>query len=297
MKRSSTEGKVFHSLIYAGLAVLAFTMIYPFWNSLVLSFNDGMDTSLGGVTFLPRKFTFENYVFVLQDPRIGRAFFITVARTLVGTVLTISFTSVFAYAMSKKKLQYRNAYMIFCVITMYFQGGLIPRYLLIRSLGLFNTFWVMVVPGIVNVWNMIIFRSFFSAMPASLEESAEMDGAGYYTRFFTLTVPLSAPVFATLTLFAAVAQWNAWFDAALYIRDGSLMPIQPLLRQIINSNALSQLIAELGGQAAEELEKSMITTKALTMSTMMIATVPIVMVYPFLQRYFMKGIMIGSIKG
>jgi putative aldouronate transport system permease protein len=297
LSRMPMEDKLLVVTIYALLVVLCFTMLYPFWNSLVLSFNDSQDTARGGVTFWPREFTLENYRYVFQNPRIPQAFMITVLRTAVGTVGTITITSLLAFALSKKELRFRNLYMILCVVTMYFHGGLIPRYMVLRSLGLFNTFWVMVIPVMVNVFYMIIFRSFFRNLPSSLEESAEIDGAGYYVRFFRIVMPVSKPVFAALILFVAVFHWNQWFDAAIFIQKRDLMPIQTLLRQIIHNNAASQLAAEIGGQAAEQIRQNLISTKSLQMSTMMVATIPIILVYPFLQRYFVAGIMIGSLKG
>ena len=295
-KKLPAEDKVFVAVIYIVLGLISFTMLYPFWNSLVLSFNLSGDTAVGGVTFWPRAFTLENYRFVFQNPRIPQAFLITILRTVAGTTGGIAVTSLLAYALSKRELRFRNTYMVICVITMYFHGGLIPRYMVLRALGLFNTFWVMVIPVMVNVFYMIIFRSFFRAMPASLEESAQLDGAGYYTQFLKIVVPVSQPVFAALILFVAVFHWNQWFDAAIFIQRRDLVPIQALLRQIIHTNAASQLAAEIGGQAADQIRQNLISTRALQMATMMVATIPIILVYPFLQRYFVAGIMIGSLK-
>lgn len=298
--KMSWEDRVLQSVIYVLLLLLGFSTLYPFWNSLVISFNVGSDTALGGITFWPRKWTLENYEIVLKDSRLLRAFVISVLRTVTGTLLSIFFTALFAYALSKRYLIGRKLYMIFCIITLYFSGGLIPFFLLVRSLGMMNTFWVMIVPGIISVWNMIIFRTFFLQLPDGLEESAKIDGCGYFNTFFRIVVPVSGPVLATLSLFTAVGHWNDWFGPSIFINEERLLPIQTVLKQIINSNIVTeQLLQATGGNAAalDALNRGQsVTTKSLTMATMMVATLPIVMVYPFLQKYFVKGVLIGSLK-
>ncbi len=291
------EDRILHGFIYVFLTALGLLFLYPFWNALMISFNIGADTALGGITIWPRAFTLENYEVVLQDARLLRAFYISVMRTLAGTVLGVLLTAMFGYAMSKKELLGRKYYMILCVITMYFSGGLIPSYLLIRSLGLRNSFWVMVIPGLINVWHMIIFRTFFMGLPSGLEESAKLDGANHFQIFFRIVLPLSGPVIATIALFTAVHHWNSWFDASIYITQENLLPIQTLLNQIINSNIATQQLQNVSGAAADFLEMNQrVTTRSLIMSTMMVATIPIILVYPFLQRYFVKGVLIGSLK-
>jgi putative aldouronate transport system permease protein len=283
------------NLIYDGvlagfLVLLAFITLYPFWNVLVISFNVGKDTALGGLWFWPRRFTFENYDVVFRDSRIVQAFGVSVLRTVLGTL-------VFAYAMSKRMLIGRKFYMILCVVTMYFSGGLIPTYILIRDLELMNTLWVFILPGLLSVWNMIIFRTFFQGLPDGLEESARIDGCSNTGLFFRIIIPLSGPVFATLSLFTAVWHWNDWFTATIYIHNQNLVPIQTLLNQIVNSNTVSQQLSTAGGGASEFVNALQgVTTRSLVSATMMVATLPIVMVYPFLQKYFVKGVLIGSLK-
>ena len=301
--KASREDRIINIISYSALTFVAFLMLYPFWNSLVISFNDGLDTSKGGITFWPRIFTLINYKTVFEDPRIMGAFLISIMRTIIGTTVGVLATSLFAFGLSKKKLKGRKYYTWISVFTMYFGGGLIPFYLLMRSLGLIDKFWVLILvtnfsPAVISVFNMIIFRSFFLGIPKEIEESAKMDGAGYYQLFFRIILQISVPVFASITLFTAVQHWNAWFDAAIFINSPDLIPIQTLLRQIINSNALTQLLQLINGAAADQMLKTRLpfTTKSLTMSTTIIATLPILIVYPFLQRYFIKGIMIGSLK-
>jgi len=288
--------RIFNLTIIFILLILCFAMLYPVWNSMVIAFNDGMDSLAGGLTFWPRKFTFSNIYFVLRDPRILNAFFVSVARTVTGTFVSILVTSMMAFGLSKKELRFRNVYMAMAVFTMYFSGGLIPSYLIIRMLGLRNSFFVYILPGALSVWNMIIFRSFFINTPASLEESAAIDGAGRYRVFFTIVVPISKPVFASLALFTAVWQWNSWFDAAIYMTNQNLMPIQTILRTILNTASLQELMSKIGGTAAIALQQSSVTSKAVTMAILVVATLPILAVYPFVQRYFVSGVMIGSLK-
>lgn len=284
-------------IIYVFLALLAFTTFYPFWNAAVISFNLGSDTSLGGVTFWPREFTLENYKIVFNDDRLLNGFYISVMRTIVGTLASIIATALFAYGMTKRELIGRKYYMVMCIITMYFSGGLIPSFLLIRSLGLMDSFWVFVIPSLISVWNMIIFRTFFQGLPAGLEESAKIDGCGNWGTFFRIVLPLSGPVIATLSLFTAVFHWNDWFLPSIYINNENLMPIQTMLKQILNTNIVSDQIGNLDSAAQGQLQKMQsVTSKSLSMATMMIATIPIILVYPFVQKYFVKGVLVGSLK-
>lgn len=295
MKRSKGE-KITAGIIYAVLILLSITIIYPFWNLIVISLNTSVDTARGGLTFWPREFTFDNYAKVFEDSRLLTAFNVTVLRTLLTTVGCTLITSIFAYGISRKNLKFRRGYTMFCAITMYLTAGLIPTYLLMQKLHLINSFWVFVIPNLFSVWNMIIFRSFFDGLPGALMESARIDGAGEYKVFFKIVMPISKPVFATLALFTAVSQWNAWFDGAIYVNDPALMPLPTLLRQIINSNAASQLMAQLSTSAANEMADKLISTRSLSTATMIVSIIPIIAVYPFLQKYFASGITLGSIK-
>lgn len=297
MKRINIGDRIFIGFIYVFLTLLAFSAFYPFWNSLVISFNEGMDTSKGGVTFWVREFTLENYKIVFEDSRLMGGFVIATLRTVIGTVTAILATSIFAYGMSKRELMGRKYYMIMCIITMYFGGGLIPSYMLIRSLGLFNSFWVFIIPALVSVWNMIIFRTFFQGLPQGLEESAKIDGCGYWGTFVRIVLPLSGPVIATLSLFTAVNHWNEWFVASIYITKEELMPIQTILRQILFSNIASEQLSNVDASSIAHINSAKkITSKSLTMATIMVTTIPIVCVYPFLQRFFVKGVLVGSLK-
>ncbi|UNK17407.1 carbohydrate ABC transporter permease [Paenibacillus sp. N3/727] len=297
MVRLSFGDRLMVIMIYVILALLAFSTFYPFWNAAVISFNKGADTALGGITFWPREFTLENYKIVFNDERLLNGFYISVMRTVVGTIASIITTAILAYGMTKKELIGRKYYMILCIITMYFSGGLIPSFLLIRSLGLMDTFWVFIIPSLVSVWNMIIFKTFFQGLPGGLEESAKIDGCGNWGTFFRIVLPLSGPVIATLSLFTAVNHWNDWFYPSIYINNENLLPIQTMLKQILNTNIVSDQIGNLDSAAQGQLQKMQsVTSKSLSMATMMIATLPIIMVYPFVQKYFVKGVLVGSLK-
>lgn len=295
--RLSNGDRWFVGIIYFLLALFTFIALYPFWNAAAISFNSGTDTMQGGITFWPREFTLENYHVVFKDERLIDGFIISVLRTLLGTLLSIVATAILAYGISKRELMGRNFYMVTCIITMYFSGGLIPNYLLIRELGLMNSFWVMVIPGIISVWNMIIFRTFFKGIPPGLEESALIDGSSNWGVFIRIVLPLSGPVIATLSLFTAVYHWNDWFAPSIYISNTDLLPIQTKLQQILNANIMMEQMQNMDAAAQGRMSAmKTVTTKSLSMSTMMVATIPILCVYPFVQKYFVKGVLIGSLK-
>ncbi|GIP00163.1 MULTISPECIES: carbohydrate ABC transporter permease [Paenibacillus] len=297
LKRISTGDKIVLVLIYTFLTLLAFSALYPFWNAVAVSFNQGVDTAKGGITFWPREFTLENYKIILDDDRLANGFFISVSRTIVGTATSIFMTALLAFGMTRTYLIGRNFYMVFLVFTMYFSGGLIPSYLLIRSLGMMNSFWVFIIPTLISVWNMIIFRTFFKGLPVGLEESASIDGCSNWGMFFRIILPLSGPVIATLSLFTAVGHWNDWFYPSIYITSDNLLPIQTILRQTLNANIVTNSNSVLDSASVMLMERSkQITSKSLTMAMMIVVTLPIVLVYPFVQKYFVKGVLVGSLK-
>lgn len=298
MDKLTTGDRVMVITIYVLLTLLVFVTFYPFWNSLVISFNLGSDTMLGGVTFWPREFTLENYEIVFQDKRLLHAFLISIARTVVGTAMSVFFTAMLAYGLSKRELIGRKYFMIFCLITMFFAGGLIPSFLLVRELRMLDTFWAMIIPMLVLIWHMIIFRAFFQQLPVELEESAKIDGAGTWRIFFSIVIPLSVPVIAAISLFTAIFHWNDWFLPSIYINSENLIPIQTLLQRILNSNTATQQMGQLDAGSAAHFAKAMqtVTGKSLSMAIMMVATLPIMAVYPFVQKHFVKGVLIGSLK-
>ncbi len=272
------------------LALVAFATLYPFYNILITSFNDPTDAARGGVTFWPREWSLENYKMVFRDNSIMSAFGITVARTLIGTATAVLFTAAFAFGVSKPELLGRKLILMMAIVTMYFSGGLIPHYLLVAQyLDLKGNFLAYILPNLFSVFNAILMLTFFRELPKEVEESAKVDGANELTIFFRLVLPVSKPVLATIALYNAVFHWNSWFDAMLFGNE-SLRTLQQILMQIISSNSNVSLVAS-------NLGIKTVTAESVKLATMVITTLPIVFTYPFLQKYFVKGIMIGSVKG
>lgn len=282
-------------VIYSLLTLLMFATFYPFWNTVVISFNNGLDTSKGGLAFWPRAFTMDNYRVVFQDQLFFKSMLTTVFRVAAGVTSSILLTAMFAYALSKRELVYKKAYLTMAIVTMYFGGGLIPTYLVMKELHLTNTFLVLFVPFTISVFNMIVFRTFFSELPIALEESAKLDGANHFGILFKIYMPLSVPVLAALSLFHAVFLWNDWFYAGIYLTTEKWIPVQTYVNNLINSNSATAQIAALSGVSGS-LGSSSVTTRSLQMATLISATLPIIVVYPFMQKYFVKGVLIGSIK-
>ena len=282
------------------MLVVFVATLYPFLNSLAISLNYADDTMLGGITIYPRKFTLDNYKNIFTKETIWKAYGITFARTILGTIGGLLITGSLSFALSRKNLAGRGVYTMLCLIPMYFAGGLIPSYFLIRTLGLTNTFWVYIIPNLVNVWNMILMHSYFQSVPEALEESARIDGANYLTIFWKIYWPVSTPIIATIALYFGVFHWNDWYTTFVYITDSDLKPMTSVLLSIINEASFAERMAAQGADAAvigQAAQGKAVNVRSITMATMITSIVPIVAIYPFLQRYFIKGIMIGSIKG
>ena len=290
--------------IFTVTIILVFIMtLYPFLNSLAISLNSADDTIKGGITIFPRDFTLRNYELVFTNPKIWKAYGVTIARTVLGTVGGLLITGGMGFAMSRTGLVARKFYVFFCLIPMYLGGGLIPTYFVMKYLGLIDSFWVYIIPALVNLWNMILMRSNFASQPEALEESARIDGANYLTIFFKIYWPISTPIIATIALYFGVQHWNAWYDASVYINSQDLKPMQSVLMSIVNEAAFAERMAAASGGAANagdiaNMAKGKNTNvRSITMSTMIVTIIPVLIVYPFLQRYFVKGIMVGSVKG
>jgi putative aldouronate transport system permease protein len=287
--------KIFDFVNILGMLIVIFLTLYPFWFTIVGSLNIGSDYMSGGVNFWPRKFTLENYQVVLRNHQITNAFVITVLRTVIGTFTSVLFTAIFAYGFSRKDLMGKNIYAIIALITMYFGGGLIPSYMLIKNLHLIDNFLVYIIPTLFSFWNVLIMQSFFREIPESMLESAKIDGAGEYKIFFRLVIPLSMPVLATITLFNGVGHWNSYFDSMLYTNEESLQTIQVIIMKVIRNRDAALSAATKAGIATADKQKTSAVT--LQLATMIVATLPIMILYPFLQKYFVAGMTIGSIKG
>ncbi|MGI5895006.1 MAG: carbohydrate ABC transporter permease [Candidatus Merdivicinus sp.] len=293
---------VFDVINYILLTVFAIIVFYPFYYMLIYSFNVG-ESAGAGIYLWPNDFTLDNYKTLLDSPSILTSYGITIARTVVGTFVTVFLTGLWAYGMADKKLLNRKFYTILSTIPMFFSGGIIPTYLLIKDLGLIDSFWVYIIPGAYSIWNMILMRTFFMGLPDGLEEAAKIDGANDFYIYFRIMLPLSLPMLATIILLTAVAQWNAWYDAFIYVNDQSLHPIQMFLKQTIQQNIgvknlLNSLSAQgLDADALKQLESIQVTSESLKAAATMITIGPIIVVYPFLQKYFVKGLTLGSLKG
>lgn len=290
------------SINYTLLVLLGIVTLYPFWYSFILSFNTGIDALKGGIYFFPRSFTLENYAKAFQHPLIYSSFLISISRTVLSVVLSCFFTALMAYALTKKDLPGRSGIIFYFYFTTLFSGGLIPTYIMYRQIGLLNNFWVYVIPGIYSFFNAIILRTFFYTIPESLKESARIDGCTELGIFFKIMLPLSIPAMATIALFVGVGNWNDWFTGAYFVtRRRDLYPAATLLNDLLSQAVFENSLSSTGQQMQinEQLMSSITrstTPESLKMAFLIILTTPIICVYPFLQKYFVKGVMIGSIK-
>lgn len=287
--RKNAEDKVFDLVIYSFCALILFATIYPFYYILIISFNEGIDASLGGIYWLPRKLTLENYEKFFSDVKWLKGLLTTMLRTLVGTTLGVLFTTLVAYGLSFRDLVGRKFYMTLIIISMYFSGGIIPYYTLLKGLHLVNTFAVYVIPGALNTFFLLVGLSFFQDIPPSLRESAKIDGAGELKIFRKIILPISKPFLATCILFVGVGHWNNWYDTAFFVRDKNLATLSYLMMQVINSTQVTATSAQHGANTAT-------TTISIQAAAMMVSTLPIICIYPFLQKYFVTGMMVGSVK-
>lgn len=289
--RKSKEDWILDIIIYTLSVIILFVTVYPFYYVFMLSFNEGVDASLGGIYWLPRKFTLTNYSKFFTDWKWIRGLGVTVARTAVGTFLGVLFTTLVAYGISFKDLIGRKAYMTFIIICMYFSGGVIPYYTLLRGLHLIDTFWVYVVPGMLNLFYITIGRTFFEGIPDSLRESAKIDGASELRIFTKIIMPISKPFMATLALFIGVAHWNNWYDSTFFVKTKTLRTLPYLMMEIINQFQTNA--ADLNAAAHQSTGT---TSLSVQMAAMVVSVVPIIFIYPFLQKYFVTGMMVGAVK-
>ncbi|WP_037290464.1 carbohydrate ABC transporter permease [Saccharibacillus sacchari] len=292
LKRKTRGEALFDFLNTLGMVLICFVTIYPIWYVLVNSFNDGTDAMSGGIYWWPRQFSLENFSAVFRSEGIMLAMGITVAKTLVGTVAHVFFTAMVAYAFSRKGLIGGKFYILMGTFTLFFGGGLIPTYLLIRDLHLLDNFLVYIIPVLFSFFDLIIFMTFFREIPEGLEEAARIDGANDWSIFLRIVLPVSMPVLATIALFHGVYQWNDYFTGMIYINNTDLQPIQTYLYRVVAESSSNQMMAAVPGGVTRS-----VTSQSIKLATMVVTTAPIVFAYPFLQKYFVKGMMIGSIKG
>lgn len=278
--------------IYAFLAFFAFTILFPVYNMLILSVASFEDAARHGFYLIPRSFTLDNYRHIFRDAQLMSAIWVSTRNVITGTAMAMVMTIFAAYVLSKKNLPGRKFMFYFVVFTMFFGAGLIPWFMVMRSLGFVNNIWVMTVPNALSAFNMILVRNYFMSLPDSLEEAAKIDGAGEFIIMWRIIVPLSAPILATVGLFYAVGFWNEWWNAMLFLQDPSMHPLALLLRRLVIDNAVT--FGDPLGFAARAANP--LHDRSLQLATVTVATFPVLCVYPFLQRYFTKGIMLGAVK-
>lgn len=292
--KKTISGTIFDILNTLFIVFFIFIMVYPFYNQLILSLNEGMDARFGGIYFWPRKFTLENYTYMITNSNLGKGVLISILRVVVGTVTTILCSGMLAYVTTVKWFSGWRFLRVIFLITMYFSGGLIPTYLWYINLKLLNTFWVYILPGLFNSYFMLLIAAYMYNLPEALAESARLDGAREITIYLRIMVPLCVPVFAAVAVFSAVGHWNSWFDVMIYNPSGNWDTLQMHLRRILLG---VEQLAKLQNESQQREAIRKLTPTSVRAATTMIVTLPIVFSYPFLQRYFISGISIGAIKG
>lgn len=288
----SREDRIIN-IVTAVLCILVLIVtVYPVYYCLIYSFNDGKDAAKQAIYFWPRKFSLENYKIVFQNKAIYPAFMMTMLRSIVGTVLAVFCMAMAAYALSKDNLKGRKVYMIMGVITLYFSAGVVQSYLLYREMRLLDSFWVYILPNIFQFYYIILFISFFRELPAALEESAQMDGAGYFTILFKIIIPLSTPVIATVSLFVGVWHWNDWFHPAFFIQNESLMTLPTVLMRAMSLAEAQQTLQKMIAVPSQ----SSTTMESVRYAMLIVSILPVTIIYPFVQKFFLKGMMLGAVK-
>ncbi|NLG37587.1 MAG: carbohydrate ABC transporter permease [Clostridiales bacterium] len=290
----SVGDRIFDSFNVIFILIFSFIMVYPFINQMALSLNEGADASRGGIYFLPRKFTLANYQYMLQNTNLARTAVMSVLRVLVGTSTCLLCTGLLSYVVTVQSFSGRRFLRMVFLITMYFGGGLIPFYLLIVRLHLLETFTIYWLPSLVAPYYMLIIASYMQNLPESLSESARLDGASELLIFFRIIVPISLPVFASIAIFSGVGHWNSWFDSLLYNPSGKFDTLQVILRKLLLQ---VELLQDLQSEQLASQKYRSLTPATARAATAMIVTIPIILIYPFLQRYFITGITLGAVKG
>ena len=294
--RKSYSDKIFDIVNLLVMIILLFIFVWPLWFVVIASFSDPNQVWMGKVVLWPKGITLVSYEELLQYKRIWSGYANTIFYTVVGTLVNLVMTVCGAYPLSRKDFMPRHVVMIMLMITMYFSGGLIPTYLVVSKLGLVNTRWAMIIPGAMSVYNMIVTRTYFmNSIPSSLQDAATLDGASSFQYLIRVVLPLSKPILAVIGLYYAVGHWNDFYSALIYIYDDSMLPLQSFLRDILMSTKLT-LNNMSGVDMATAAAKAQLA-QTLKYSVIIVSTVPVLCIYPFIQKYFVKGVMIGSVKG
>lgn len=293
MNHMTTGDKAFQAVLIAFITLMSAAMLYPFVHLLSVSLSTPAEAIRPGPHLYPLEFSLEAYRKTFAYGQIWVGYKNTLFRAVVGTLLSLFMIALTAYPLSKRYLPHRSFYTLVIVFTMFFSGGLIPSYMLVKNLGLMDSLWVYVLPVMVPTFSLLVMRNFFMEIPSEVEDSAKIDGAGDFRTLVSIILPLSKPILATIGLWQAVNHWNAWFDGMLYIQDPGKMVLQMFLRKLIISNEAQELNAMMSQAPGVEI----VTPETIKAAALMVATLPILAVYPFIQKYFVKGIMIGSLKG
>ncbi|CAM2875375.1 carbohydrate ABC transporter permease [Paenibacillus sediminis] len=288
--KGDIDSRIFNVVNITLLIITMIVIIVPLWNVIISSFASSKALAQGGYMFWPSDLSLENYQAVFRDSSIWQAFFISISKTVLGVVTHVFFCAMVAYGLSKKYVRGRKLYVSLGVITMFFSGGMIPTYLLIKDLGLLDSFWVYIIPALLSYYDVVILMNFFRSVPEALEESAKIDGAGDWKTFTKIFIPLSMPAMATIALFNGVNQWNDFMTTKLYITNEALYPLQMKLYEIIVQSQ-TQSMQNVAGSVVIET-----ATKGVQLATIVITTLPIIIIYPLLQRYFISGMMLGAVK-
>ena len=291
--RRTRGERIGHRIICIVLGLFALSTVYPAWHVLMYSISDSKQAMSGGFFFWPRGFSLKSYELVFKTNQIWVAYRNSLLVMLCGTLLSVALSALTAYPLSRKRLHGRNFFSMVIFFTMLFSGGLVPSYMLIsRYLHMKDSIWVLIIPILINPWNMFLLRNFFTSIPASMAESARIDGANDFTIMWKIILPCATPALATIGLFYALAYWNNWFQALMYIDKSALKPLQAIIMEMLrNTEFLKQMAGQIG---ISSLDLPTTTSK---MATAMVTIGPIVLVYPFVQKYFTSGIMVGSVKG
>lgn len=296
--KETNKDKVFKVFIFLFLTTALLIVLYPLIYIISASISNPAAVNSGEMWLLPKDITFEGYQMIFQNDAIWRGYLNTIFYTAFGTLINLAVTIPAAYALSRKDLFGRNFFTGMFVLTMFFSGGLIPTYLVVKSLGLIDTVWAMVLPNAAAVWNIVIARVFFqSSIPKGLEEAAIIDGASNFKMFMKIILPLSAPIIAVMALFYGVGHWNGYFNALIYLSDKDMYPLQLVLREILVLQEMASQNSNMSGSMAEALHSKQQLAAIIKYGVMIVSTLPVIIVYPFLQRFFVKGVMIGSLKG
>lgn len=292
--RKSKSDRAFNTINNLLMLVVCCVTLYPFLHILAVSFNDARDAARGGIGIIPRVISFDSYITVFKYPGLYNSLLMSIARTVVGAVLFLFVTMMCGYVMTKRKLPGYQFIYLFFVVSMFTDGGLIPMFLLYQKAGLFNNFLVYILPGAFSTYYMILFRTYIIQLPASMEESARMDGASEWTVFLRIITPLAKPIIATIGLFVAVDQWNAWQDTLFFTTDSRLETLQFVLMKVMRQAEAAAITSK--AKSLLMRRRNNITPESIKMAITIVATVPIICVYPFLQRFFVKGMVLGAVK-